>query len=156
MLQYGSVLRRYFARRANPADADDLVQDVFLHLQARGSGAEIENVEGYLFRTAANVLARRYQRGGWRWGSQAPLEHVPELADELSPERILMGKQTLERVLRSMDDLPPRAAQAFVLSRFEHLSQDAVAKRMGVSIKAVQKFLHRAVRQLMDQVEPPR
>lgn len=155
MLQYGPALRRYFMRRANSADADDLVQDVFVQLQARGSGAEIDNVEGYLFRTAANVLARRYQQGRWRWGSQVPLEHVPELADDLSPERILMGKQSLERVLRSMDDLPPRAAQAFLLFRFEHLSQEAVAKRMGVSIKAVQKFLHRAVRQLMDHVEPP-
>ena len=149
MLQHGPALRRYFMRRANSADADDLVQDVFVRLQARESGAAIENVEGYLFRTAANVLARRYQQGRWRWGSQVPLEHVPELA-----ERILMGKQTLERVLRSMDDLPPRAAQAFLLFRFEHLSQEAVAKRMGVSTKAVQKFLHRAVRQLIDQVGP--
>ncbi len=155
MRQYGPALRRYFMRRANPTDADDLVQDVFVLLQARESGAEIENVEGYLFRTAANVLARRYRQGRWRWGSQLPLEHAPELADDLSPERILMGKQTLERVLRTVDDLPPRAAQAFLLFRFEHLSQDAVAKRMGVSVKAVQKFLHRAVRQLMDQVEPP-
>lgn len=155
MLQYGPALRRYFLRRANSADADDLVQDVFVQLHTRDSGAAIENVEGYLFRTAANVLARRYQQGRWRWGSQIPLEHVPDLADELSPERILMGKQTLERVLRSLDDLPPRAAQAFILFRFEHLSQEAVAKRMGVSKKAVEKFLHRAVRQLIDQTEPP-
>ena len=154
MLQHGPALRRYFMRRANSADADDLVQDVFVRLQARESGAAIENVEGYLFRTAANVLARRYQQGRWRWGSQVPLEHVPDLADDLSPERILMGKQALERVLRSLDDLPPRAAQAFILFRFEHLSQEAVARRMGVSVKAVEKFVRRAVRQLMELAEP--
>jgi RNA polymerase sigma-70 factor (ECF subfamily) len=154
MVQYGPALRRYFVRRANSADAEDLVQDVFLLLQARGGGAEIENIEGYLFRTAANVLARRYQRGRWRWGSQLPLEHVRGLADELSPERILMGKEALERVLRGLDDLPPRAAQAFFLYRFEHLSQEAVARRMGVSVKAVEKFVRRAVRQLMEQAEP--
>lgn len=156
MLQYAPALRRYFQRRAERADIDDLVQDVFLRLQARGPGAEIENVEGYLFRTAANVLARRYQSGRWRWGAQAPLEDVPDLVDELSPERILIGRQALERVLREIDDLPPRAAEAFVLFRFEQLSQQAIAKRMGVSVKAVQKFLHRAMRQLIQQVGPRR
>ena len=155
MIEYGPALRRYFVRRAGAADAEDLVQDVFVLLQARESGTAIENIEGYLFRTAANVLARRYGVGRWRWGRQIPLEHV-NLADELSPERILMGKETLERVLRGLDDLPPRAAQAFFLYRFEHLSQDAVARRMGVSVKAVEKFVRRAVRQLMEQAEGPR
>lgn len=153
LIQYGPALRRFFQRRANPADAEDLVQDVFVRLQTRGSGDTIENVEGYLFRTAASVLTRRYETPRWRWGSQIPLEYV-QLADELSPERILMGKQALEMVLRGLDELPPRAAQAFFLYRFEHLSQEAVARRMGVSVKAVEKFLRRAVRQLMDQVEP--
>ena len=154
MLEYGPALRRYFLRRTNPADADDLVQDVFVLLQVRESGAEIENVEGYLFRTAANVLARRHQQSRWRWGRQVPLEHVQGLADELSPERILMGKEALEKVLRGLDDLPPRAAEAFFLYRFEHLSQVAVARRMGVSVKAVEKFMRRAIGQLMDQLEP--
>jgi RNA polymerase sigma factor (sigma-70 family) len=154
VIEYGPALRRFFQRRANPADAEDLVQDVFVRLQTRESGGAIDNVEGYLFRTAANVLARRYETPRWRWGSQVPLEYVPGLADELSPERILMGKQALEMVLRGLDDLPPRAAQAFFLYRFEQLSQETVARRMGVSVKAVEKFLRRAVRQLMDKVEP--
>ena len=153
MIQYGPALRRYFQRRANPADAEDLVQDVFVRLHQYETPAEIGNVEGYLFRTAANVLARRNEKPRWRWGSQIPLEYVP-LADELSPERIVMGRQAVEMVLRGLDNLPPRAAHAFFLYRFEQLSQEAVARRMGVSLKAVEKFLRRATLQLMDQVGP--
>lgn len=153
MIQYGPALRRYFQRRANPADAEDLVQDVFVRLHQYETPAEIGNVEGYLFRTAANVLARRNEKPRWRWGSQIPLEYVP-LADELSPERIVMGRQAVEMVLRGLDNLPPRAAHAFFLYRFEQLSQEAVARRMGVSVKAVEKFLRRATLQLMDQVRP--
>lgn len=154
MVQFGPALRRYFLRRANAADADDLVQDVFLSLQSRGAGAEIDNVEGYLFRTAANVLGMRRRKGGWRWGSQEDLEHVDGLVDELSPERILISKQALEQVVRALADMPPRTAQAFFLYRFGHLSQEAVARRMGVSIKAVEKFLRKALRHLLDHVEP--
>ena len=154
MVQFGPALRRYFLRRANAADADDLVQDVFLSLQSRGAGAEIDNVEGYLFRTAANVLGMRRRKGGWRWGSQEDLEHVDGLVDELSPERILISRQALEQVVRALADMPPRTAQAFFLYRFGHLSQEAVARRMGVSIKAVEKFLRKALRHLLDHVEP--
>lgn len=154
MVQFGPALRRYFLRRANAADADDLVQDVFLSLQSRGGGAEIDNVEGYLFRTAANVLGMRRRKGGWRWGSQEDLENVDGLVDELSPERILISRQALEQVVRALADMPPRTAQAFFLYRFGHLSQEAVARRMGVSIKAVEKFLRKALRHLLDHVEP--
>src|SRR3546814_10943544 len=53
---YGPGLRRYFRRRASEADVDDLVQDVFLRLQAAKFSAPIANVEGSLFATARNVL----------------------------------------------------------------------------------------------------
>ena len=154
MLQYGPALRRYFLRRANSADADDLVQDVFVLLQARGAASEIENVEGYLFRTAANVLARRHQQSTWRWGAQEELEEVEGLADELSPERILISKQAIGLIMRALDDLPQRSAQAFFLYRFEHLSQEAVAQRMGISVKGVEALMRRALRHLIDQVGP--
>jgi RNA polymerase sigma factor (sigma-70 family) len=154
MVQFGPALRRYFLRRANASDADDLVQDVFLSLQSRGGGAEIDNVEGYLFRTAANVLGMRRRKAGWRWGTQEDVEQAGDLVDELSPERILISKQALEQVVRALADMPPRTAQAFFLYRFGHLSQEAVAKRMGVSLKAVEKFLRKALRHLLDHVEP--
>lgn len=152
MLQYGPALRRYFLRRAEAADADDLVQDVFLRLQARGAHSEIENVEGYLFRTAANVLATRRQQATWRWGAQEQLEEVDGLADELSPERILISRQAISIIVKALDDLPPRSAQAFFLCRFEHLSQEAAAKRMGISVKAVEELMRRAFRRLSEQV----
>ncbi len=155
LVQYGSALRRYFLRRANAADADDLVQDVFLSLQARGGGAEIDNVEGYLFRTAANVLGMQRRKATWRWGSQEDLEQVDDLVDELSPERILISKQALEQVVRALAEMPPRTAQAFFLYRFGQLSQEQVARRMGVSLKAVEKFLRKALRGLLDHMEPP-
>ncbi len=154
MVEYGPALRRYFLRRAEAADADDLVQEVFLSLQARGSGSRIENVQGYLFRTAANVLAMRRRRATWRWGMQEDLEDVDDLVDELSPERILISKQGLMMVVNALDDMPPRSAQAFFLYRFEHLTQEQVARRMGVSVKAVEKFMRRALRHLLDHVGP--
>lgn len=120
-------------------------------LQARGSAAEIANVEGYLFRTAANVLGMRRRRSTWAWGRQEDVEEVEGFSDELSPERILIGKEALDRMMAALRDLPPRSAHAFILYRFEHLSQETIARRMGISVKAVEALVQRAARRLFDQ-----
>src|SRR3546814_16954444 len=62
MATYGPGLRRYFRRRADDADVDDLVQEVFLRLQSAQLSTPIENVERYLFAAASNALNSRYRR----------------------------------------------------------------------------------------------
>lgn len=144
VLQYGPALRRYFTRRAHAADVDDLVQEVFLLMQSRGAAPDIENVEGYLFRTAANVLGQRRRRPGWPWGRQEDLGDQDGLADDLSPERILIGRETLDAMAEALADLPPRSALAFMMFRVDQLPQEVIARRMGISVRAVQALIQRA------------
>lgn len=151
VLQYGPALRRYFARRAQAADVDDLVQEVFLMMQSRGATSEIENVEGYLFRTAANVLGMRRRRASWPWGRQQDVDDLG-MADELSPERILIGRETLDAMAEALAGLPPRCALAFMLFRIERLPQEAIARRMGISVRAVQALVQRAGSRIYEQV----
>lgn len=152
VLQYGPALRRYFARRASAADVDDLVQDVFLMMQSRGATSEIENVEGYLFRTAANVLGQRRRRTTWPWGRQEDIDDASGPADELSPERILIGKEEIDALAAALEDLPPRSALAFMLFRLERMSQDDIARRMGISARAVRALVMRAHKRIHEHV----
>ena len=149
--QYGPALRRYFQKKVNATEAEDLVQNVFLNIQSRGAEAgAIENVEGYLFRTAANVLARRLGRDAWRGD---PLSAVVEPQDELSPERALIAKEQLERVVEALKMLPPRTRQAFILHRFEEMTYVSIARQMGITTISVGKLIKRALRKLGDAAE---
>lgn len=155
VVQYGPALRRYFQRRAGggaAGEVDDLVQEVFLLMQARGSASDIDNIEGYLFRTAANVLGMRRRRSTWAWGRQEDLDEVEGFADELSPERILIGREAMDAMMAALRELPPRCAHAFILYRFEHMPQAAIARQLGVSQKAVEALVQRAARRLFDRV----
>lgn len=152
VVQYGPALRRYFARRANAADIDDLVQEVFLMMQSRGAASEIQNVEGYLFRTAANVLGQRRRRAGWAWGRQEDPEAAGGLVDELSPERQLISKEAFDAVLEALGDLPPRSALAFMLFRVERMPQEDIARRMGISARAVRALVNRAHKRIFERV----
>jgi RNA polymerase sigma factor (sigma-70 family) len=151
-LQYGPALRRYFARRASAADVDDLVQEVFLSMQSRGATSEIENVEGYLFRTAANVLGQRRRSASWSWGRQEEVDDATGPTDELSPERILIGKEEFDALVAALQELPPRSALAFMLFRVERLPQEDIARRMGISARAVRALVNRAHKRIYELV----
>ncbi|HEX6858584.1 MAG TPA: sigma-70 family RNA polymerase sigma factor [Caulobacteraceae bacterium] len=148
MAQYGPGLRRYFQRRADPAEADDLVQEVFLAMHRRVDDTPIENVQGYLFRVAAGVLSKRPAR---RAGE--PIPESFSLADELSPERRLLGREALSRLVVALQALPPRARQAFTLHRFEEMTYAAIAAHMGVSVSAIEQLISRASERLTAAME---
>ncbi|MGE5567200.1 MAG: RNA polymerase sigma factor [Parcubacteria group bacterium] len=140
MERYGPGLRRYFARRVPPAEAEELVQDVFLAMHARSAAEPIDNVQGYLFRIAANLLSKRHEAGG-----HTGLDEAPDIAEGFSPERILIGRQEASRVLIAIRNLPPRTREAFALHRFEDMTYEAIARRLGISVSAVSKLVARAL-----------
>jgi RNA polymerase sigma-70 factor (ECF subfamily) len=156
MTIYGPGLRRYFRRRIPEADVDDLVQDVFLRLQSAQTNA-IDNVEGYLFAIAHNVLISQYRAQAARvttlhddWRE----EH--EGTDPLSPERIAIGQEEYRRVVMAICNLPPRTREAFELHRFENLTYQAIAGRMGISRDSVKDLMHRALVRIAESMEAGR
>lgn len=154
MADYGPGLRRYFARRAGADEAEDLVQEVFMRLQARAVDDPVDNVEGYLFRVARNVLISRYRQRGFN--SLAEREAwTDEIGgpDELSPERILIGKQEYDRLMAAIFALPPRARAAFLFHRFENMTYQAIAERMGIAKRSVKELMQRAIDRLAEEME---
>ena len=150
--EYGPALRRYFEKRAGAADADDLVQEVFLAMHTRTAADSVENVKGYLFRVAANVLSRRIGQRRPSHTLYGAFGRISD-ADEITSERIVMGREALERVVAALEGLPARTAQAFLLHRFEELTYPVIAERMGISVKAVEALMTRAMQRLGELVE---
>ena len=153
-VRYSPALRRYFQKRVGAADAEDLVQEVFLSLQIRGADASIDNIEGYLFRIAANAVIHHNQRHGWDWAGRLVLDDLDGMADDVSPERVLLGKEAVEKLVVALGDLPPRCAQAFFLHRFEEMTYSAIAARMKITNSSVERLIHRALQRLSHVLEP--
>lgn len=154
MARYGPALRRYFTRRIGPGHAEDLVQDVFVRLQARADHAPLENVERFVFAIAKRVLVDRYRFDVAHAAKlHDPIDTAENLADDLSPERILEARQEYDRALMAIVELPPRMRQAFILHRFGKLSYSAIAKRMNISKSSVQVLMERAIERFMQNLE---
>jgi RNA polymerase sigma-70 factor (ECF subfamily) len=153
------ALRRFFVRRLRPserAEAEDLVQDVFVHLAARAAsgGEQVERTNAYVYITAANVLRDRSRRRTVRRADahdsfDADL-HVA--FEDRTPERVFVGKQSIERVQAALLELPARTRTVFILFRFEEMSRPEIARDLGISVSLVEKELAKAVRHLMDRL----
>lgn len=59
--EYGAALRRFvLASTSDPAQADDVVQETILRVWKLGP--DVENMRGYLYRTARHVIIDNYRR----------------------------------------------------------------------------------------------
>jgi RNA polymerase sigma factor (sigma-70 family) len=156
LAQYGSGLRRFFGKRAPAGEIDDLVQEVFMRLHARADTGPLENAEGYLFRTAGNVLIerRRYDTVHGRH-LQQPYDEEIDPADDITPERALIARQDYARLIAAIDDLPTKTKAAFILHRFEQMTYPNIAKRMGISVSGVKHLMTRALDRLGEEMERP-
>jgi RNA polymerase sigma factor (sigma-70 family) len=150
MLRYGPGLKRYFQKRVSAAEADELVQDVFLAMHRRGAAAPVDNVQGYLFTIAAHLLSKRRQIATAELDDEAG-----RIAESLSPERILISRQEVTRVIVAIKNLPPRTREAFVLHRFENMTYSAIARQLGISVSAVSKLVARALALITEDAGSP-
>ena len=97
-------------------------------------------------------MARRSAPDRWRWSEHAELSDLEALIDELSPERALIAKDTLVRLIASLRAVPPRAAQAFILHRFEEMSYGEIAAQMGLSVRSVESHIKRTLDRVLAEM----
>jgi len=142
---HGMVFRTAYRITGNAADAEDVLQTVFLRLAGRdASAAVVENEESYLRRAAVNasldVVRARHTAG------TVPLEDLPTSA---SCTELRELRDTLRRALGRLN---PKWAEMFTLRFFEGYTNPQIAKMLGISQVLVAVTLHRARKQLQGDI----
>lgn len=144
------VVRLYLARHLGcPEAGREAAQDVFLRLLMWRGAVPLHNPRAFLLRVARN-LAIDIRRGAGRGPVVEPIDdHRETLADPCSdPLRCVLARQQLRLIAQTIELLPPRCRDVFVLLRFEGMSHRAVAAHFGISTKMVEAHLARALLQL--------
>ena len=151
--RYRRPLISFFLRRVrDSAEAEDLTQQAFLRLVNAVRRGEVENVESFLFTIAGN-LVRDHHRRSARRSVDATVSVDAELIEALtgemvedrSPERVLIGRQTVAEILQALDELGERTRDIFILFRLENMKQRDIAALYGIGQSTVEKHVARAV-----------
>jgi RNA polymerase sigma-70 factor (ECF subfamily) len=142
------VYRTAYRVTGNAADAEDVLQTVFLRLAGRETSAElIENPESYLRRAAVNAAINLLELKSRR---NVPLDSAPEPhATANQPDR-----GDLRDVLRrAIATLGGRTAEMFALRFIEGHSNSEIGEMFGVSPVVVAVTVHRARKQLQKEIQ---
>jgi RNA polymerase sigma-70 factor (ECF subfamily) len=148
-------LARFFRRRVpDQAEVEDLVQEVFARVVARDSQSRVDHLGGYVFRTAASVLADRARRRFVRHAEDHVEFDPDQHADgDFDPERVLSGREDLSAATAALLSLPERTRTIFVLSRLEGCGYREIGSRLGISVSAVEKQMARATHHLTQHLK---
>nr|WP_314431627.1 sigma-70 family RNA polymerase sigma factor [uncultured Brevundimonas sp.] len=142
----GPLFHFFLRRSASRADAEEMVQDLFVRLLRRADLLSLENIDGYVFEAAANMARDRgrYEQARGH-GRHVEIDDLVAPSEAPGAEQIVAGKQRLQRMLTALNALPPRARQVVILRRFENLTYPQIARRLGISVSAVEKHMTRAM-----------
>lgn len=149
MWSFVPQLRGYLRHRLSPVEAEDVIQDVFLRLFQCASCRTVTFPKSYLFETAHAVLIDRRRRAASRCASMhSELTDSHHPTNELSPLRILLGREQLKAVECAIECLPTRTREIIIAIRIEGASLKSLAARYQISTSAVEKHVGRALRAL--------
>jgi RNA polymerase sigma-70 factor, ECF subfamily len=151
--EFGDRLRAFIARRVDSdADADDILQDVFLRIHRHAGTVERqERLVSWLFQVTRNAIADFYRapvrRRELPSGVPSDLEEVEVRARDSVDGRegeSLETRRELAACLRPMiDQLPPRYRAAVTLVDLEGMPQKEAAARFGVSLSGMKSRVQR-------------
>ena len=155
ILVHEAALMRYLLRRWPQRDeVVDLRQELYARVYEAAGRTRPDAPKAFLFATARHLMTDRLRRS--RVVSIEPVGDFESsnvyLIDEVSPERWTGTFQALKRVMEALDRLPDRCREVVWLRRVEELPQKAVAARLGISEKTVEKHLAKGMRLIADHL----
>ncbi len=140
--------------------ARNIVQNIFMRLWEKRELIDPEsNIRSYIYMAARNAslsylrhlkLETNFFENSKRNTESLQLNY--EALDCLNFEKI--DFQNLERIINeTIESLPPRCREVFVLSRNENLKNKEIALRLDISVKAVEANITRALIELRENTK---
>jgi RNA polymerase sigma factor (sigma-70 family) len=159
----GARLRNFIRRRVpDPADADDIAQEVFYELvEASHLLMPIEHVTGWLYRVARNRITDLFRKKKSEPFSDVAFEDADgellQIEDMLpspdaGPESLYVRNLLLEEMELALDELPEEQRDVFVAHEIEGRRFKEIAAETGMSVNTLLSRKHYAVLYLRERL----
>jgi RNA polymerase sigma-70 factor (ECF subfamily) len=162
---HGKVVS-YASKLLGRDDAEDVSQEVFVKIdRSLGTLSDPSKLTSWIYAITLNTVrdaARKRAAAPERASADADLARaddegeapIARIRDTSSrtPEEDAMHNEMVACYLDYVRQLPANYYEVYVLSEFEHLSNEDIARRLSVSVGAVKIRLHRARTQLNEEL----
>jgi RNA polymerase sigma-70 factor (ECF subfamily) len=144
-----------YYRVGNHHDAEDLTEQAFLqayrHFERARRESDGRPLRPWLIRIAHN-LASNYHRDRAR-RPQAVLDDNDPIAAPHSTERIAEGREELKHVMDSLEHLPTDRREALIMRFALGMDNREIARALGRTDGATKVLIHRAIKQLGEEMK---
>ena len=158
---FDAIFREWYPRLVLIADrlvgerqvAEDLSQEVFLELWRRRESLALETtVHAYLLQSVRNRSLNHLRHVHVRRRS---VPDVVEMAGASTPaDADAVAAELAIAIQRAMDALSPRCREVFQMSRERGLKYSEIATHLGISVKAVEAQMGKALRTMREHLAP--
>lgn len=145
--EHQPTLVRWLARFVGCREtAADLAQESYLRISAAAGLQTIDHPRAFLFRTARNLAVDHLRKIRMRSQTMEPLDDSMDAPSaQPSIEQLLLNRQQVDLFTKTLEALPDRCREVFLLHRFHHCSYDDIAKQLGISKSTVEKHIIKAL-----------
>jgi RNA polymerase sigma-70 factor (family 1) len=125
--------------------AEDLTQDAFLILWKKRDHIDQEKVKSYLFTIAHNLFLNdvKHQKVVMKFNQQPVNTTYIE-----TPQYLMEGDEFKMKLEETIAQLDEKNRVVFLMNRIDKLTYREIAERLGLSVKAVEKRMTKALQSL--------
>lgn len=145
-----TLLRFLLTRLQSESDAHEVAQEAYVRLLNLDDLDTVSYLQAYLFKIANNIAIDRL-RSKQRFTKFKSLIFVNH--EHPSEEEVAMTAEKVKLVTGYINELPPKCREAFLLSRFNGLGTEEIAKMMHLSSRMVRKYLVRATEYCCERLD---
>lgn len=144
-------LRNFLIYRGSREDqASDLVQESFIKLWDNCAKVSPEKAKSYLYTLASNAFKNEIAHEKVKLKFNA--DHPNEDRTIETPEFQLQEKEFKQRLDDAINDLVPSQREVFLMNRIDKKKYSEIAQELGVSVKAVEKRMSKALKHLRKNI----
>jgi len=144
----------HFARKYVPDNdtAKEIAHDVFLNLWEKRENIDSStSLKSYLFTSVYN-RCMNYIRDHRKFNRDEQIFDILEQEEQSVPHDPLEEQELESRIIESMNSLPPRCKEIFMLNRFEGINYAEIAEKLDISVKTVETQMSKALRILREKL----
>lgn len=148
---YFTAIRNYLYYKCSQADlAEDVAQDAFVKLWETRDRIDKTSIKAYLYTIAGNLLINQLKRDQLKFKF---LNLQSDRKDNVTPQYLMEMDEFDQKLQAALAKVPDGAREVFLMNRIEGLKYHEIAERLGLSMKAVEKRMSRALAVLRGEID---
>ena len=139
---YEPIRNYIYYKSGNIEVAEDTAQDAFLKIWEKRADVRLETLKQLLYTTANNLFLNKveHQKVAFNFRNTLRTDRLEE-----SPEYLLEMKEFDTKLRRAIGELDDKRRTVFLMNRIDKLTYREIADNLGITVKAVEKRMEKAL-----------